>query len=178
MLFSGQNQQGKALWIFEERLTLFAMPVYSPEGFWILALQEFGIKEDRASRSFFGTSTDVCSLIWDWCSGHRRRPARGMKPIHVLWALRFLKSYDTEDIMSTWAKTTRKTWRKWVWIMLRLIRKMKKNLVCHIVIVFLLFCSRRTRLTKAHSLHTDKVGQSQIKWWLRLPLLHGLGGWY
>ena len=107
------------------------MAIYSPQAFWVLAQNLFKVKEDRTFRALFGTSTDVCSVLWDYCATHKRRPKRGMKPKHLLWSLRFLKSYDTEDSLSTWAETTRKTWRKWVWILLRIIRKYKNDLVCH-----------------------------------------------
>lgn len=105
------------------------MPTYSPRAFWILAKENYSVNEDRTFRSLFGTSPDVCSELWEWCQSHRLRPSHGMKPIHILWALRFLKSYDTEDVFATWAHTTRKTWRKWVWITLRIIRKLKKKKV-------------------------------------------------
>ena len=105
--------------------------IYSPQAFWLLAKEHFGLREDRTFRSLFGVSPDVCSVAWEWCRRHKQAPPHGMKGIHLLWALHFLKSYNTEDVNSTWANTTRKTWRKWVWIVLRLIRKMKREVVCH-----------------------------------------------
>lgn len=121
--------------------TPHAMPIYSPEAFFILAQREYGVSEDRTFRSLFGVSQDVCCLVWEWCWEHKRRPPRGLNPIHVLWALHFLKSYNTEDENATWAHTTRKTFRKWVWIVLRLTRKMKKSLVrARCVVEFQFLC--------------------------------------
>ena len=105
------------------------MAIYSPQAFWKLANDLFKVKEERTFRALFGTSADVCSILWDYCAVHKRRPKRGMKPKHLLWALHFLKSYGTEDVLAQWADTTRKTWRKWVWIVLRIVRKYKNQVV-------------------------------------------------
>lgn len=111
-------------------LPVAAMPMYSPQAFWLMAKEHFDFSEDRGFRALFGVSQDVCCLAWEWCRNHKRAPRHGMKGIHLLWALHFLKSYNTEDENASWAHTTRKTFRKWVWIMLRLLRKMKRELVC------------------------------------------------
>ena len=47
----------------------------------------------RRFRALFGTSPFICSIVWERLAG--RRP-RGAKPVHLLWALQFLKRYDTE----------------------------------------------------------------------------------
>ena len=46
---------------------------------------------DLDFRSFFGCSPVVCGIIWVHCGGFYAYT----KPKHLLWALLFLKSYET-----------------------------------------------------------------------------------
>ena len=39
----------------------------------------------------------------------------GIKLVHLLWALHFLKVYVTEDVSANFFEVTRTTYRKWVW---------------------------------------------------------------
>lgn len=67
----------------------------------------------RRFRSFFGTSPDVCVILWHQLQ--TRIPEHG-SPEHVLWALLFLKVYATEDVLCSFVRVDRKTFRKWCWI--------------------------------------------------------------
>jgi hypothetical protein len=55
--------------------------------------------------------------------------AAGIRPKHLLWTLLFLKVYGTE-ILSALAKTSRKMFRKWYWLVLPLIAEMDTYVVC------------------------------------------------
>jgi hypothetical protein len=70
--------------------------------------------QERDFTSLFGISANVCSVVWNLCDF----PV-GTKPIHLLWAFLFLKIYATEPVLLAIADgPTRKTFRKWVWIVI------------------------------------------------------------
>jgi hypothetical protein len=70
---------------------------------------------DRDFTSLFGISPKVCSVVWNLCNFPSRT-----KPTHLLWAFLFLKVYGTEPILIAIVgdRPNRKTFRKWVWIVL------------------------------------------------------------
>ena len=72
----------------------------------------------RTFNSFFGTSPEICQRVWDLLSDYRPRNA---KPVHLLWMLFFLKSYNTDVICDSVAGVDGKTFRKWVWFYIKLI---------------------------------------------------------
>lgn len=74
--------------------------------------------------SHFGTSPDTCLLLWQKCTF-----PPDMKPCHLLWALLFLKLYATEEVLSNIAGSTRKTFRKWAWIVIEAISKLGPKVV-------------------------------------------------
>lgn len=73
--------------------------------------------EDRTFRSVFGTNWNVVAEIWHLIE--KNGANKNKKPIHLLWALTFLKVYSNEQslVMMTGGATL-KTFRKWVWIVL------------------------------------------------------------
>lgn len=69
--------------------------------------------------AFFGIPLVVCLAIWRRFISHGMldtRETRGFRAEHLLWTLLFLNKYDSEAFMSALVGTTRKTWRKWIWI--------------------------------------------------------------
>jgi len=103
-----------------------------------------GVPEhDREFRSLFGVSASTCLLLWNKLRQHNARPPNAT-PKHLMWALLFLKSYGTEFCNSSRAKTTRKTFRKWVKIMLGAMTNLAPIVVSSVVFsitcAFLLFC--------------------------------------
>ena len=72
----------------------------------------------RAFRSYFGMSPLLCVHVWDELDSSL---PKGASPRHLLWSLAFLKIYATEDVMVSIAKTTRKTFRKWVKVFVDLL---------------------------------------------------------
>ena len=102
--------------------------IHSPRAFYLLARDELGVSTARSFRSHFGTSIDVCSIVWDYFHEMRGRP-RLLRAIHLLWALLFLKTYDTTDVLASSVRTSPNNFRKWIWIVLRLIQKIKRRVV-------------------------------------------------
>ena len=100
--------------------------IYSPRSFLLLARAVFDCQgfDDRAFRSHFGCSPDICSILWEKI----RRPS-AMMGKHLLWGLHFLKSYATEDVLACALRTTRKTLRKWIWTVVRSIAQLKRSVV-------------------------------------------------
>lgn len=87
---------------------------------------------NRRFRSFFGTSPIICSSLWGLLAGSR--PAYS-QPKHLLWALMFLRLYNTEHIHARLAGVDEKTFRKWSWAFVREIAKIQ--LVCNIIFYLL-----------------------------------------
>lgn len=49
----------------------------------------------RKVRSLFGVTPTICAMAW---SDVRSTLSRGARPLHLLWALLFLKTYATEHV--------------------------------------------------------------------------------
>ena len=62
----------------------------------------------------FGCNTMLCVLMWDALT-----VPDGAIPIHLLWALMFLKVHRLEMVLSNMARVDEKTFRKWTWTILR-----------------------------------------------------------
>jgi hypothetical protein len=72
--------------------------------------------QERDFRTLFGLCTNVCSVVWNRCDF-----PTGTKPKHLLWALLFLKVCSTEPtlIAIVGDRPNRKTFRTWVWGVIR-----------------------------------------------------------
>ena len=71
----------------------------------------------RTFRAFFGTSPQVCALVWN---GLSTRPPNS-KPEYLLWGLMLLKQYNIESVNATLTGVTEKTFRKWSLTFVRLL---------------------------------------------------------
>ena len=73
---------------------------------------------ERAYRSHFEVSPAVCVQIWLLLED------AGLVveciPVHLLWALFYLKNYETEEVGAPRWAVSPKTYRKWVWIMTKI----------------------------------------------------------
>lgn len=114
-----------SLWLQHFSLHIFttmAVSVVTPEAF--LAMGNGLIDEnataldERPFRAHYGTGPLTCARIWTMCIDAF---PRGVLTIHLLWGLLFLKVYATEDVLCKIAKTTRKTFRKWSWKVVKVI---------------------------------------------------------
>ena len=104
--------------------------IYSPRAFLLLGRDIIWNRmTDRSFRAHFGCSPDVCSILWEMIDTQGCLRCSGMMPRHLLWTLNFLKAYETEDLIASRMGTTRKTLRKWIWIVLRAIAGLKRRLV-------------------------------------------------
>jgi hypothetical protein len=79
--------------------------------------------------SLFGVSPVICGIIWEQLI-EQGNLERGCKPIHLLWALFFLKCYACESILSQVLKSDRKTTRKWIWYLVSKIADLSNETVC------------------------------------------------
>ena len=114
-------------WLLRELYIRFIMQVPLPSaaefealGLDMLRCKKRGSTKSRSRRfkAFFGAEPDVVCTIWSML--HQSRwlryaGVRGPKPVHLLWALLFLRRYGTEEIMADVAGVCEKTFRKWAW---------------------------------------------------------------
>lgn len=83
---------------------------------------------ERKVRAFFGANIDVITQLWNQIdNGNLDRLA---SPKHLLWALIFLKLYDSEDVhcrIVGWVDP--KTFREWSWYFVEKIASLKDDLI-------------------------------------------------
>ena len=85
--------------------------------------------EDRAFCSVFGTNWNVVAEVWKLIEKNGANKSK--KPIHLLWALNFLKIYTNEQsLVMMVGGATLKTYRKWVWIVLEEMSVVSAIKVC------------------------------------------------
>lgn len=73
----------------------------------------------------FGISPQICSLCWKHI---KCELPMDCKEVHLLWALLFLKCYNTENVNHSipfHSDCDEKTFRKWVWIVIDRLAFMK-----------------------------------------------------
>lgn len=68
--------------------------------------------ERRRFQQNYGISPFMCTILWSKLSPTLHKNCR---PKHMLYALRFLKTYSTEDVSAVAEGCDEKTFRKWVW---------------------------------------------------------------
>lgn len=71
--------------------------------------------ELRRFKSIYGVSPSICTVLWDKI--YDIIPP-GSHPHHLLYGLRFLKTYSTESVSACAEGCTEKTFREWSWIMI------------------------------------------------------------
>lgn len=86
--------------------------------------------ELRRFRALFGVAPHTCSSVWTRLQGVI---PEGGSPVHLLWALLFLKVYATEHVNKGLTGANEKTFRKWSWTFVELMANM------HVVSSFCLF---------------------------------------
>lgn len=87
--------------------------------------------EDVGLRRFiamFGVTPSICSAIWNLLESNL---PQGRTVNHLLWALLFLKNYCTEETNRAIIRADEKTIRKWVWLVVQAISRLK--VVCSII---------------------------------------------
>ena len=71
----------------------------------------------RRFKSWFGIEWRVISVVWYllWKSGWMKSLKQCPNPVHLLWALLFLKEYKKEADHASDVRREEKTFRKWAW---------------------------------------------------------------
>jgi len=70
----------------------------------------------RRFHATFGTTPAICAMLWEKLDPACTMP-KGSLPVHLLWALMFMKLYCSEAVHSSMAGVDEKTFRKWTWIL-------------------------------------------------------------
>ncbi len=80
----------------------------------------------RRYHSWFGTDPRICFIIWTALVDIGWIKRSTIKRHHILWALWFLKTYNTLEVHSTQLNVDEKSFQKWVWIVLEGVSKLDK----------------------------------------------------
>ena len=100
-----------------------------------LALKMGYIHNDKVYGQFFGMTPDATCTVWDAIS--RPKVHGKLLPKHLLWALLFLKQYNSEGVLASISKTTPKTYRKWIWIVVEGLCSRYSSMVSEQFIIFI-----------------------------------------
>ena len=79
--------------------------------------------------SFIGVSFEVCADVWERITQNRSIPKKA-EPKHLLWALRFLFLYESNDVRESALKSDAKFIKHWTDEMLDATMTLKKDVVC------------------------------------------------
>ena len=109
--------------------------MYKPIAFEITLRNILGLERElcsktieRRCRSFIGVSFEVCADVWKRITLNRSISKKA-KPKHLIWALRFLFLYETDDVRATELKADIQTIKEWTEDMLDAIMTLKKEVV-------------------------------------------------
>jgi hypothetical protein len=93
--------------------------------FWELGLEIIGHNLESSSKvglrrfkEFFGVSPEVCEISWNLM---KEAIPPYSKHKHLLWALFFLKRYNTEAVNRKILNSDEKCLRYWIWIFVDLL---------------------------------------------------------
>ena len=77
---------------------------------------------ERVFRANFGVPPNVSASLWNllWCTC-----PENAHPKHLLWAFRFLKLYETWDVLAWVCDVHVMTLRKWIWPIIEAIAELK-----------------------------------------------------
>ena len=75
---------------------------------------------DRRFRAFFGISSRTCARVWKLlvANADEDEDKNVARPVHLLWALFFMKVYNTRSVNGSIANCDEKTFVKWTWVVL------------------------------------------------------------
>ena len=85
----------------------------SIENFENLVREYINITSERTWMANFEVNSTIISIIWN------KIQDKNFKPIHLLWTLHFLRSYDTYEHGCQIWKVTDKTYSYWIWIVIQ-----------------------------------------------------------
>ena len=85
--------------------------------------------ERRKFKAHFGSTAKQQSIAWKQLLKHSLLPEKS-EPKHLLWALLFMKSYASEDVLcSKLGSIDDNTLRKWVWAFIVALSKLCNRIV-------------------------------------------------
>lgn len=95
---------------------------------------DVSLTSDRRFRSTFGTTPEVCAVIWNMLDPYSTMEDAA-SPKHLLWALMFLKVYAKESIHCAMVGgVDEKTFRKWAWYFVEHISYLEAEVVrCQLI---------------------------------------------
>ena len=74
---------------------------------------------DRTIQAHFGICVAAMTIVWELVAETAIRI--GIRLIHLLWTLYFLKVFPTKDIGANFFGVAREIYRKWVWKVIGLL---------------------------------------------------------
>ena len=76
-------------------------------------------------KAAFGISPLMCRQLWELIGQIADQSlSSNARPKHLLWALMFLRQYNTTEINCAMSGADEKTFRKWSWTFIHLISKL------------------------------------------------------
>jgi hypothetical protein len=93
----------------------------------------------RRFRNMFGCSPKVVAALFNTLLQQTLINSND-KVHHLMWALAFLKSYNTENHFSTMYHVSEKTIRKWIWYFLDRLSQLDVVSHWYITIIFTVLC--------------------------------------
>ena len=87
---------------------------------------------DRKIRATYGASVPVLARLWQMVQDNDNDNNK-IRLMHFLWGMRFLKSYKSDDIASSEAGCSPKTWRKWAWRVITALSELHINVVSKVL---------------------------------------------
>ena len=78
-------------------------------------------------RATFGTDAVICAILWTRLDFEQM--PNGYKPLHLLWALMFLKVYAAEPVLAALAGVHERTYRKWTWCFVDAISTLQYSVI-------------------------------------------------
>ena len=89
-------------------------------------------RNDLRFVALFGTQPVICLIVWNMLHKRWTKYVNNPKAIHLLWALRFMKSYGSWEMHAAEVKADLKTVQKWVWFYIIGIASLIPKVVSHI----------------------------------------------
>ena len=82
-------------------------------------------------KAHFGTTAHICCMLWNQILSAAGVPPmpNGASYRHLLWGLLLMKIYATEAVLCAIVDTNEKTFRKWAWLMIRRLSRLKHRVV-------------------------------------------------
>jgi len=72
----------------------------------------------------------VVAKVWGMLAIEAEEKDAGAKPVHLLWALLLLKTYNTETVLAGICEVHEDTFRKWAWLFIEKVSYLEHEVVC------------------------------------------------